>query len=140
MVDSGSHRVEAEPILVLCTKLSQFILKEHFHVESRRDEVTKPTTTTTPPAQPAVDRRTPTIADQYSDLLGLLNARQRRAIVVQLSVGYYEGWRPTRSEIADLVAVELNLMTADECLQRQRLRNAGRRPLNIIDTLLQIRR
>jgi hypothetical protein len=109
-------------------------------VESLSDGVTAPAKSKTSPPPPTADRRRPTIADQYSDLLGLLSTRQRRAIVVRLSVGYYDGWRPSRSEIADLVAVELNLMTADECLQRQRLRNTGRRPPSITDKLLQVRR
>lgn len=50
---------------------------------------------------------TPSIADFYADLLQPLTDRQRKGIIARLSVGYYEGWRPTRQEIAELVAAEL---------------------------------
>jgi len=86
--------------------------------------------------QSTLDQPTPTIADPYLDLLKLLSERQRRAIIVQLTIGYYDGWRPSRSEIADLGAVELNLMTVDLCVQRQRLPNAGGVPPSITNKLL----
>jgi hypothetical protein len=44
--------------------------------------------------------RTPTIADQYSGLLDGLTPGQRRGLIANLSVGYYEGWRPTRAQLA----------------------------------------
>ena len=44
--------------------------------------------------------RTPTIADQYSGLLDDLTPGQRRGLIAKLSVGYYEGWRPTRAQLA----------------------------------------
>jgi len=50
---------------------------------------------------------TPSIADFYADLLQPLNERQRKGLIAQLSVGYFEGWRPTRPEMAQLVAQEL---------------------------------
>ena len=50
---------------------------------------------------------TPSIADIYADLLQPLNDRQRKGIIARLSVGYFEGWRPTRQEMAQLVASEL---------------------------------
>ncbi|MEP6560695.1 MAG: hypothetical protein ABJD68_06405 [Nakamurella sp.] len=73
-------------------------------------------------------RRTPNIADRYADLLATLSQRQRHAIIVRLTTGFYEGWHPSRSEIADLVAVELGLLTIEESLERQRLRNRGKQP------------
>jgi hypothetical protein len=76
----------------------------------------------------AKPRRTPNIADRYADLLATLSQQQRRAIIVQLTTGFYEGWHPSRSEIADLVAVELGLLTVEDSLQRQRLRNKGNLP------------
>ena len=72
------------------------------------------------PAQPV---RTPTIADQYADLLQPLSNRQRRAIVLRLTFGFYEGWRPSRDELADLVAVELGTLSVDEAARRHRRRN-----------------
>ena len=75
------------------------------------------------PADPPGE--TPTIADPYIDLLGPLSEQQRRAIVVRLTVGFYEGWRPSRTEVADLVAVELGFLTIDEALDRQQQRRRG---------------
>ncbi len=46
------------------------------------------------------------IADRYADLLAPLSARRRRGLIARLSVGYYEGWRPSRAEVAALVAQE----------------------------------
>ena len=70
-------------------------------------------------------QRTPTIADRYADLLSTLSERQRRSIVLRLTVGFYEGWNPSRGEIADLVAEQLGWLTPEEALQRQRQRKAG---------------
>jgi len=52
-------------------------------------------------------RSTPNIADRFADLLAPLSARRRRGLIARLSVGYYEGWRPSRAEVAELVAQEL---------------------------------
>jgi len=59
-----------------------------------------------PPAQTRAGA-TPNIADRFADLLAPLSARRRRGLIARLSVGYYEGWRPSRSEVAELVAQEL---------------------------------
>ena len=59
---------------------------------------------------PATESRagaTPNIADRFADLLAPLSARRRRGLIARLSVGYYEGWRPSRAEVAELVAQEL---------------------------------
>lgn len=50
---------------------------------------------------------TPNIADRFADLLAPLSSRRRRGLIARLSVGYYEGWRPSRAEVAELVAQEL---------------------------------
>jgi hypothetical protein len=50
---------------------------------------------------------TPSIADRFADLLAPLSNRRRRGLIARLSVGYYEGWRPTRAEVSELVAEEL---------------------------------
>jgi hypothetical protein len=42
--------------------------------------------------------------------------------------------------VADLVAWTLKIMTIEESLQRQRIRNAGGKPPNIADRLAQARR
>lgn len=52
-------------------------------------------------------RATPNIADRFADLLAPLSARRRRGLIARISVGYYEGWRPSRAEVAELVAQEL---------------------------------
>ena len=70
----------------------------------------------------APSSRTPTIADEYADLLRPLNNRQRRAMILRLTFGFYDDWRPTRAEMADLVAVELGTLSADEASRRQRQR------------------
>ena len=67
--------------------------------------------------------RTPTIADNYADLLRPLNSQQRRAMILRLTFGFYEGWRPSRNEMADLVAVELGTLSTEEALRRQHQRN-----------------
>jgi hypothetical protein len=61
-------------------------------------------------AQPSSVNRagtTPNIADRFADLLAPLSIRRRRGLIARLSVGYYEGWRPSRAEVAELVAQEL---------------------------------
>ena len=66
---------------------------------------------------------TPTIADKYADLLRPLEIQQRRAIILRLTHGFYEGWRPSRQEMADLVAVELGTLSIEEAVRRQDQRN-----------------
>ena len=73
----------------------------------------------------------PTIADRYADLLSLLDDRQRRSVITQLAVGYYEGWRPTRGEVSDLVALKLGILSADQFDQRQRHRRTGHRVVEV---------
>ena len=84
--------------------------------------------------------RRPGIADRFADLLRPLSEAQRRGLVARLSVGYYEGWRPSRAEIADLVALELGILTVDECLQRERQRKAGSEPVEITESVLSTHR
>lgn len=84
--------------------------------------------------------RRPGIADRYADLLRPLSEAQRRGLIARLSVGYYEGWRPSRAEIADLVALELGMLTVDECLQRERQRKAGSEPAEITESVLSTHR
>jgi hypothetical protein len=80
--------------------------------------------------------RRPGIADEFTDLLRPLSETQRRGLIARLSVGYYEGWRPSRAEIADLGAPELGILTVDECLQRERQRKAGSEPVEITESVL----
>lgn len=72
-------------------------------------------------------RRTGNIADSFADLLKPLSRQRRRGLIAQLSIGFYEGWRPGREEIADLVAVELGTLTIDDSLERQRRRTREQR-------------
>ena len=76
-----------------------------------------------PPEMPPPPSRTPTIADKYVDLLRPLNTQQRRAMILRLTFGFYDGWHPSRNEMADLVAVELGTLSTEEAQRRQQQRN-----------------
>ena len=71
-------------------------------------------------ANSADPARTSSIADRYEDLLATLDDGPRRGLVHRLSVGYYEGWRPSREEVANLIARETGRITEGEYLQRRR--------------------
>lgn len=61
---------------------------------------------TDPAVEPTSAGRQPSVADRYADLLAPLSEPQRKGIVAQLARGYFDGWQPSRQEVADLVAVE----------------------------------
>ena len=84
--------------------------------------------TVVPEVSPSQPVRTPTIADQYADLMRPLNDQQRRAMILRLTFGFYDGWRPSRNEMADLVAVELGTLSTEEAARRQRQRNPSSAP------------
>ena len=87
--------------------------------------------------QPALQRpRTPSITDGIEDLLDLLDPQKRRGMIAWLSAGYYDGWRPGRHEIADLVAIEIGLLTVDEYVQRQRQRGRAAETVTDIAPLI----
>jgi hypothetical protein len=67
----------------------------------------------------------PSIVDGYADVLEVLSPNRRRGLVAQIAIGFYDGWRPGRAEVADIVAVELGMLTMDECVRRRGLRNDG---------------
>ena len=67
----------------------------------------------------------PSIADRFDDVLPLLGKRKRLGMIARLSVGYYEGWRPNHDEVADLVAVELGVITIEHSIYRRRQRVRG---------------
>lgn len=54
---------------------------------------------------------TPNVSDPFCDLLIELDERLRRGLERRLAVGYYEGWQPTRAEIASMIAVENGQIT-----------------------------
>jgi len=56
------------------------------------------------------------IADPYDDLLATLDDGRRWGLVHRLSVGYYEGWRPSREEVANIVARETGQISESEYL------------------------
>lgn len=89
------------------------------------DRAVSPWTAAEPP------RTTPTIADEYADLLRYLSPAQRRGMISRLTQGYYEDWRPSRPEVADLVAVELGVLTWEGAAQRHRQRLSGAEPESI---------
>jgi len=88
------------------------------------------------PADLGSGRRTPTIADPFADLLIVLSERQRQAIVLRLSIGFYDGWHPDRNEIADLVAVELGWLTVEDMWTRRRQRTSGQTVPDYIPRIL----
>ena len=53
--------------------------------------------------------RSPNIADRYAVVLQSLTLRQRQGVIAALSVGFYDGWRPTREELAAYVAAEFGV-------------------------------
>ena len=53
--------------------------------------------------------RSPNIADRYAEVLEALGSRQRLGVIAALSVGFYDGWRPTRQELATYVAAEFGV-------------------------------
>jgi len=67
----------------------------------------------------------PSIIDPYADVLNVLSPQARRGLIAQLAVGFYDGWRPGRAEVADLVAVKLGILTVDEGERRKQLRDGG---------------
>ena len=53
--------------------------------------------------------RSPNIADRYAVVLQALSPRQRQGVIATLSVGFYDGWRPTREELATYVAAKFGV-------------------------------
>jgi len=78
----------------------------------------------------------PNIVDPFADLLALLGEPKRRGMISWIAVRYYDGWRPGREEIADLVAVELGSLSVDECISRGRQRRQGARDITDITPLI----
>lgn len=54
------------------------------------------------------------IADPYLDLLQGLSYGQRQGLVQRLATGYYDGWRPSRIQVAELIAGEGGWLTDAE--------------------------
>jgi hypothetical protein len=71
----------------------------------------------------------PNVADHYADLLRTVPRHKRAGLIGRLSQGFYDDWRPSRREVADLLAVDLGLLTVDEYLERQRQRRCGQEPV-----------
>ena len=71
----------------------------------------------------------PNIADRYADLLRPLPRARRDGMIGRISRGFYDGWIPSRDEVADLVAVDLGILTIDECIERHRQRRLGTNPI-----------
>ena len=94
-------------------------------INTERDDAVIPVEAESAPSRIA----TPSVVDHYADILRALPRRKRAGLIGQISRGFYDGWRPSRREVADLVAVELNLLSIDAFEQRQRQRRLGREPL-----------
>ena len=54
-------------------------------------------------------RPPPHISDRYADLLRTAVRTTTPSHHSQLTIGFYEGWRPSRAEMAELVAAELGI-------------------------------
>ena len=103
-------------------------------------EANRSATDGTAESAPASHRRArPNIADEFVDLLALLDDVKRCGMISWLAVGFYDGWRPGRDEVADLVAIELGALTIDEGIQRQRRRRLGDADVTDITPLIQER-
>lgn len=70
-------------------------------------------------------RGTATIADHYRSVLDCLPPALRRRYVLRLTHGFCEGWRPSRGELTDEIAVDLGLITVVEARERRRRRRLG---------------
>ena len=53
--------------------------------------------------QPTAAPAPPNIADPYADVLRFLDEPRRRGVITLLAVGFYDGWRPTHHEVAQIV-------------------------------------
>jgi hypothetical protein len=62
-----------------------------------------------PPTARREASRSPNVADRYAVVLQALSPRQRQGVIAALSVGFYDGWRPTREELATYVAAEFGV-------------------------------
>jgi hypothetical protein len=56
------------------------------------------------------------IADPFWDLLARLDDGPRLGLIHRLAVGFYDGWRPSRREIEQLVDLELGQISREEYL------------------------
>jgi len=61
-----------------------------------------------------LSRPVTSIADAYCDLLAQLDEGRRLGMIRRLSVGYYEGWAPSRAELSTLVDFELGRISEAE--------------------------
>lgn len=66
-----------------------------------------------------------TIGDRYAAVLGVLTPAQRRRYELRLTHGFYDGWRPSRSELVDEIAVDLALISWADAQERRRKRRLG---------------
>ena len=56
--------------------------------------------------EPPFRSQQPTAApdpDPYADVLRFLDEPRRRGVIALLAVGFYDGWRPTHHEVAQIV-------------------------------------
>ncbi len=75
---------------------------------------------------------TATIADQYQAVLGVLPPARRRRYELRLTYGFYEGWRPSRGELTDEIAVDLGLISVAQAQERQHRRRLGQQVRDLL--------
>jgi hypothetical protein len=99
----GFHRKSPVPLTMV------LLPNEPASLGSAQDITTSPEPDAVYNYQPDTDTAppVPNIADRFADLLKPLSRRRRNALIAQLSRGYYDGWHPTRAEVAALVAEAL---------------------------------
>lgn len=73
------------------------------------------------------------IADPFWDLLAQLDYGKRQGLTRRLAIGFYEGWHPSRAEVALLVDFELGRITEKEYLA------AGPSPETVISVVSSVR-
>ena len=65
------------------------------------------------------------IADAYQDLLAPLDEGYRRSLIGRLAQGFYEGWTPTRPELAVLIAEDTGRLGANHGLETRSAQVTG---------------
>ena len=78
----------------------------------------------------------PSIVDHVLDLLVPLPLHRRWGLIAYLSERYYDGWRPGRTEIADLIALDSGLLTLDDYIDRSHRRRTAPHTVPDITTLV----
>lgn len=72
------------------------------------------------------------IGDHYESVLAMLTPAMRRRYELRLTHGFYDGWRPSRGELIDEIALDLALINWAEAQERRRKRRLGHRVSDLL--------